>query len=291
MSPTDAPRREQSALLRRMAYWGARQGPAPLLRFSPKPIGVAIGLLLGDVRARIVRNLRRIHGPRSVLRDQLDALATLANYAACFAEALAAGRDGILPRVSIAGEESLTAALARGGVVLVTAHVGPWDLMAQLLRSAVVAEVMIVMDPEPNAAAREIHDRLRGEQGVKVLHVGGHVTDALPLIAHLRKGGIAALQMDRVPPSGRVLDVQLFGQPFGVPEGPFRLAAMSGVPLVPVFARRVGFFDYEVTITEPISVPRKASADEILTAASLAVAAMESFVTENPTQWFHFVEG
>jgi KDO2-lipid IV(A) lauroyltransferase len=105
----------------------------------------------------------------------------------------------------------------------------------------VTAEVMIVMEPEQNAAARELQDRLRGERGVQVLHVGAHATDALPLVAHLRKGGVAALQMDRVPPSGRTLSVSMLGQPFSVPEGPFRLAALSGAWVVPVFARRRGF--------------------------------------------------
>jgi lauroyl/myristoyl acyltransferase len=91
-------------------------------------------VLLPDVRRKIIRNLRRVHGQRSVWREQLDALATLSNYASCFAEALGVGRESSVPDVRIRGEEHLQAALERGGVVLVTAHVGPWDFTAQLLR-------------------------------------------------------------------------------------------------------------------------------------------------------------
>ncbi len=243
------------------------------------------------MRARVIENLRRIHGKRGALREQLDAMQTLSNYASCLAEALANGRDDLTARVKVHGEERLRAALARGGVVLTTAHVGPWELTAQLLGSRLAANVVVVMEREPNEAARELHDRYRTEQGLRVLHVGAHPTDALPLIAHLRNGGVAALQLDRVPPSGRTLTVSLFGQPFRVPEGPFRLASLSGAELLPVFARRLGFFDYELEIGEPLALGRRPSADELTLAAQKAVSAMQAFVAESPTQWFHFRGG
>jgi phosphatidylinositol dimannoside acyltransferase len=288
MSEKALPRREQSVFLRRMAHWGALEGPQALLRFGPKPIGVAFGLALPDVRRRIVSNLRRVHGQRSALREQLDAVSTLANYAACFTEAMATSREGTTPQVKVTGESLLRDALSQGGVVLVTAHVGPWELTAQLLGQDLTAEVVLVMEPEPNAAAGELQDRWRSERGLRVLHVGVHPTDALPLIAHLKQGGVAAMQMDRVPPSGRVLSVRLFGEPFDVPEGPFRLAALSGAQVVSVFSRRTGFFEYELTVGAPIELGRRPSADELLAAAQRAADAMQDFVRQSPTQWFHF---
>src|SRR5689334_1462096 len=284
-------RREQSAWLRRMAHWGALRGPQALVRFSPGPIGAAFGLALPDVRQRIVSDLRRVHGGRGAWREQLDAMDTLANYAACFAESMAAGRSDARPRVKVAGEQGLRDALAAGGVVLVTAHVGPWELTAQLLGSELAADVVLVMEPEPNAEARALQDESRGTRGLRVLHIGSHPTDALPLIKHLKQGGVAALQLDRVPPSGRVLSVSLFGQAFEVPEGPFRLAGLSGAKVVPVFARRIGFFDYELTIAEPISMGRRPSDEELVAAAQRAANVMQAFVQQSPTQWFHFGGG
>ncbi|HEY6080117.1 MAG TPA: lysophospholipid acyltransferase family protein [Polyangiaceae bacterium] len=288
MAGQQPPRHEQSLLLRRLAHWGALKGPRSFVRLSPPAIGAAFGLALPDMRQRIVRNLRRIHGPRGALREQLDALGTLSNYAACFAESIAAGRSDATPRVAVEGKQHLHDALAHGGVVLVTAHVGPWELTAQLLGTTLAANVVLVMEPEPNRQARELQDRLRTERGLRILHVGEHPTDALPLIAHLKQGGVAALQMDRVPPSGRVIDVRLFGEPFGVPEGPFRLAALSGTWVVPVFGRRRGFFDYELQIAEPVKLPRRPSAEALSAGAQHAADAMQAFVSQCPTQWFHF---
>lgn len=289
MSQPASPRRE-SAFLRQLAHWGALRGPRDFVRLSPGPIGAAFGLAVPEVRRRVVRNLRRIHGRRRVLRDQLEALETLANYASCFAEAIASEREDAEPRVTVHGEARLTAALERGGVVIVTAHIGPWELTAQQLGRALDAEVMLVMQREPNTEAGELQDYHRSERGLKVLHVGAHPTDALPLIAHLKQGGVAAMQLDRVPPNGRVLEVPLFGEPFAAPEGPFRLASLSGALIVPVFARRLGFFEYELTIAEPIAIGRRPSADELKRAATQAVGAMQASVRTNPTQWFHFSE-
>jgi KDO2-lipid IV(A) lauroyltransferase len=281
-------RREQSLWLRRLAHWGALEGPREFVRLSPPLIGAAFGLALPDMRQRIVRNLRRIHGQRGVFVEQAEAVQTLSNYAACFAESIAAGRKDVTPRVQVEGKQHLHDALGRGGVVVVTAHLGPWELTAQLLGTNLAANVALVMEPEPNREAREFQDRLRAQRGLRILHVGEHPTDALPLIAHLKSGGVAALQMDRVPPSGRVIDVSLFGKPFGVPEGPFRLAALSGAWVVPVFGRRRGFFDYELEIAEPVALSRRPSAEELLEGAQRAASAMQAFIEQTPTQWFHF---
>jgi KDO2-lipid IV(A) lauroyltransferase len=281
-----APRRE-GVWLRRLAHWGATSGPRAFLRYSPAPIGAAF-VALPDVRRQVVSNLRRVHGERPAWREQLDAMDTLSNYAACFAEAMASRRPDTAPRVTVHGAERLREAIAQGGVVLVTAHIGPWELTAQLLGSDLSVEAVLVMEREANAAARELQDSYRSQRGLRVLHVGEHPTDALPLIAHLKKGGVAALQLDRAPPSGRVLSVSLFGEPFTVPEGPFRLAALSGAAVVPVFARRLGFFDYELEVSEPIRLGRRAGPEELLAAAQAGASAMEAFVRRSPTQWFHF---
>jgi KDO2-lipid IV(A) lauroyltransferase len=73
-----------------------------------------------------------------------------------------------------------------------------------------------------------------------------------------------------------------------VPEGPFVLAARSGVPVVPMFARRVGFFDYEFSVGPAIELSSRPSAAELSGAAGRAAAEMERFIRAHPTQWFHF---
>ena len=74
----------------------------------------------------------------------------------------------------------------------------------------------------------------------------------------------------------RVLDVSLFGAPFRAPEGPFRLASLSGAQVLPVFARRNGFFDYALRVSEPVALGRRPSPEALQAGAQQAVSAMQA---------------
>src|SRR5262245_51263097 len=78
-----AQRPHQGALLRRLAYLGARYGPSFWVRGSPPWFGAFFALALPDVRRRVRDNLRWIHGPRSRSVERRDVLRTFTDYAAC----------------------------------------------------------------------------------------------------------------------------------------------------------------------------------------------------------------
>jgi KDO2-lipid IV(A) lauroyltransferase len=252
---------------------------------------VAIGMTLGKERRRVLENLRRIHGRRGMFEEGRDLARTFAAYGSCLAESLGAERlgDGE-PAVALVGEEHLRRGLASpNGLVIATAHIGPWDVAARLLRKASGGRaLLVVMRAEDDARARALHDAVRERAGARVLHVGHHPMDALPLLRHLREHGIVAMQLDRGAPGARELVVDLFGKPFALPEGPFRVAALARAPLVPLFTRRIGYFEYEVEAGEPIELPPRPGESELREASALAAGAMERFIRKHPTQWFHF---
>ena len=277
--------------MRRLAYAGARFGPRFVIEHSPKFFGTAFALALPELRARVRGNLRRIKGQQSFLSEQRDVVQTFTSYAACLAESLGIDRPDAqdTTEVAVHGREHLRDALAVGrGVILATGHIGPWDCAARLLTKDFTADVLVVMLAEPDEAARKVHDSVRERSGVRVIHVGNHPLDALPLLRHVRGGGVVAVQLDRAAPGGRALDVELFGRKEHMPEGPFRLAALSGAPIVPIFAHRAGFFRYEFSVAPPIWLERQASPSELGAAAASAAESMQSFISRHPTEWFHF---
>jgi lauroyl/myristoyl acyltransferase len=287
------PRRALSAdgvLWRRLAYAGARYGPTAWVRLSPPVIGVLFALLMRDERRAVRAHLRRVFGPRRAWREGVDVARTFANYASCLAEALASERpEAARARRRVYGRQHLERALVQGrGVVLVTAHTGAWDVGTRLLAHDFQSEVSVVMLRESDEAARRLHDAIREQSGISVVHVGAHPLDALPLVKRLARGGIVAVQLDRAAPNARSLDVRLFGEPWQVPEGPFSLAARAGAPVLPLFVRRAGYFDYEFWASEPIVLPRRPTEAELRCAAERAAAEMERFILKNPTQWFLF---
>ncbi len=276
---------------RALAQWGS-SGPEWFVRLSPPVVGIIACGIAAERRQRVLHNLRRVRGERSALRDAVDVAHTFATYASCLAEALGAGSTrGRLPEAVICGEPHLQDALGGGrGVLLATAHTAGWEAVGPLLSRDKALRVMIAERAEPDVAVRAIQDEARKAHGLLVAHVGEDPLSALPLAKHLRDGGVVALQIDRVPRGLRSRDVTMFGAPGRVPEGPLRLAMLTGAPVVPVFAARTGHRRYEIVIHSPIHLARTAAAAEIDAAAQRLADAMEGFVRAHPTQWFDFRE-
>jgi len=279
-------------LLRRLARWGSSQQEW-FVRVAPPVVGV-VACALATERRRFVRdNLRRVQGRRGALRDTVDVARTFANYASCLAEVLGSGSaHARLPEALVRGELYLLDAIADGrGLLFATAHTGGWETVGPLLSRDHGLRVMIAEWPERDPHARVIQDGARKAQGLLVAHVGDDPLSALPLARHLREGGAVALQIDRSPPRQRARDVALFGSRARIPEGPLRLAALTGAPLLPVFAARTGHRRYVVHLEPPIRVPRAASESEMDAAAQSLASSLERFVRAQPTQWFHFRDG
>ena len=276
--------------MRKLAYFGARYGPSFWVRGSPPWFGAFFALALPDVRRRVRENLRWIHGLRPRSAERRDVLRTFTDYAACLAESLASDRaEARRARITVLGAEHLQEAVAAGrGAILVTAHTGPWDVTARFFSDRFGAKVAVVMEGEPDPWARALHDDVRRRSGVEVLRIGNDPTDGLSVLRHLRNGGVVAFQIDRSAPSRRSVRTNLFGRPFEVPEGPFRLAELARAPVIPLFALRRGYFDYAIEVEPAILLERHASAEALAEAAHASVRALERFVRAHPTQWFHF---
>lgn len=284
--------RTDSALWRRAMSAGVTLGPEPWVRYSPPFFGAFFGAVLHDKRRIVARNLRRVRGPRSRLVDLLDTSAVFANYASCLTEAMLLASDrGYAIDGRSRGVEHYHRAAAEGrGVLIATAHTGGWDVAGQVLGVVHEGGVVVAMQRERDPGARAIQDAARLRAGVKVVHIGEGPLDALPLLNQLRRGGIVAMQIDRVPPGMRSREVSFLGGPGRAPEGPLSLAALSGAPILPVFTHRLGFLQYEAVVAPPIRLPRRPTEAERDSAAARMMGAMESFLRAHPTQWFHFVD-
>ena len=282
--------RPDSALWRKAMLAGVHFGPDAWVRYSPPVFGLAFGAVLPEKRELVRQNLRRIHGVRPALVELADVAAVFRNYASCLTEALLLGAGRYRLSSRSRGVENYFRCAAEGkGVIIATAHTGGWEVAGPVLRGVHAGDVVVVMAPERDARARALQDEMRLRSGVKVVHVGDDPLGAIGLLHHLKRGAVVAMQMDRVPLGVRSRTASLFGQPWEVPEGPLQIAALSGAPILPVFTRRLGFMEYEAIASEPVRLPRRPSPAQLDAAAQQLLGHFESFLRENPTQWFHFV--
>ena len=260
------------------------------LRYSPPLFGLAAALAVPRARRAVAANLERIRGPATPGRNAIEIAETFSTYASCLSEVLSYGsKNAKLPDLVLSGKQHMTDALAAGkGVVVVTAHTAGWDVAGPVLGRDHKVDLVMVMEREADDDARRLQDDARAASGLSFLHVGDHPMASLPLLRHLRRGDVVAIQIDRMPPSMRGRDVRLFGRPARVPEGPLRLAQMTGAPIVPMFSARLGFRRYLTEAMAPIYVPRQVGEDALNAMAQRMADVMEDFLRRHPTHWFHF---
>ncbi|HSC89519.1 MAG TPA: lysophospholipid acyltransferase family protein [Polyangiaceae bacterium] len=261
------------------------------MRWSPPVIGLLFAALLPSARRLVARNLRLIFGRRDAWVELRDVARTFVQFASCLAESLGADRSEAMTRaIRVRGGSRVEEMLARNqGFVIATAHVGPWDGTAQALAQLGGARVMIVMAHEHDAEAEQLHDQVRAKAQLKVLRIGRHPLDALPALEHLASGGVVAVQVDRVPRGNAAVAVKLFGEDFAVPQGPFQLAGLAKVPLLPIFSARTGYFTRRIDIGFPVWPSRRPRGEELRELAQCVVSQMEGQIAAFPLQWFHFI--
>ncbi len=285
----DALRR--GAVWRRAAAWGAQSWPEWFARGAPVVIGVFFSCFALRARRAVGRNLKMIRGRTGLFRHQKQIIETFIEFARALTAGLSPERPLFKNRtIDLRGEEHVRPFLDEGrGMLLVTAHVGPWDACALRLRTMMDVPVLMMMSTEASREAQSFHDEVRSSARVDVLRIGEGPLDALPLLGHLERGGAVVAQLDRVLPGARAIHCGLFETEFAVPEGLFRLAAALECPLIPVFSARLDSEVDQVVVSAPVWVPGRPSAEALADAASKVVVRLEEHLRRFPTQWFHFV--
>lgn len=293
MTEETRPKPHESVFWRKLAYLGATRGPWWWVRYSPPVFGWAAAALVPSARRAVRRNLHRIRGDADPVQDTREVLQTFGTYASCLAEVLANDApSGPPPSLAlIHGELWMRKALAeKKGVVVCTVHSAGWDSAGPLFAKHLGLDIVIAMEPEPDARARQLHDQARKVSGVRVVHVGTDPFASFPLLHHLKDGGAVALQIDRAAPGMRTRRVRLLDQDFDIPEGPLRLAQASGAPIVPVFFARTGHRSYLIEAYPAIKVARRSTDADLGAAAQGLADRVGAFLRAHPTQWFNFRE-
>ncbi len=289
--PPAAARFAHDALFwRKLARLGAQRGPEWWVRYTPPFFGLAAAALVPTARKQVLENLRRIRGGRLPVRDALDTARTFVTYAGCLAEALSTGsKNGRAPAAEFIGHHHFEEARrGTGGVILVTIHSGGWEIVGPLFRQFSGRGIVMVMEAERDDQARRLHDETRHAAGLDIVHVGRDPLASLEILRRLRGGAAVALQLDRAPPGIRAREVSLLGAPARIPEGPLRLAELSGAPIVPVYCARIGYRRYRIEACPLVRVRKRATDAELDDAAQRIADGMTSFLRRHPTQWFHF---
>ena len=191
----------------------------------------------------------------------------------------------------IAGREHLEAAHARGkGVILLTAHLGCWELGGVFLRHLGMP-LSVVYVPDAFADIEAARQILRKLSGVDEIPIRPQDTLAsLPVLRALRENRVVAMQGDRdFNDRGETFD--FFGAPAPFPTGPFHLARMTGAALVPCFIAYAGNGKFSLALEPMITVEATAQRSvDVRGAIARWLPTLENALRRWPLQWFTFYD-
>ena len=275
---------------RKFAYLGSVYGPKWWTTCSPPVIATIIFVLVGRSRRGAIANMRRILRDPGRWRVAVAAARMFTVFAHCMTETMAYYGPHPRPiRLELPERDLLAEALREGhGAVVVTGHLGNWDIAAKAL-GEYSRPVNLVMSREINATTHEFVRAARAQAGVRVIYSDSSVFSSLNMIRALRDNEIVALQLDRMLGPGGGRPMPFFGAPAIFPTGPFILARLAGAPLIPVFVPRLGTRHYAIRLGGRFRMRREARDTRTLERVMTEVVqAFETVVREFPSQWFQF---
>lgn len=180
-----------------------------------------------------------------------------------------------------------------GGAIILTAHMGNYDLGSYLFANEIEKKIMIVRAPERDPESeRDARARRRefGEETGKLVFGSPSAELALDLVAAIQEGMLVAIQGDRTIDGVSSHKVQFFGREVSLPSGPFALALATRAPIFPLFIVRARRRSYRVISERPIICRRTGPDRDRDIAAAMAewASLLERIVAQHATQWFSF---
>jgi KDO2-lipid IV(A) lauroyltransferase len=272
----------------RIAAISASAAPRTIRLPVARAIGRAIGLRLTEERAHVRSNLARVLPEASPAVLDAAVGETFANFGAFFVDLLTLNRkppQTLLRYVSgVEGKAHLEAALAaQRGAILLTAHLGNWELGGRILAHRGGRITHVVVWAEEDA---DLERYLRVDSPQLRFVTRRHPTTSIGLLAALRRDELVAMQGDRAAGGRGDVPVPFFGTPAAFPIGPFLLARVSGSPVVPAFCTMVPPGRYRIMIEPPIWI----KPGEEKAGLAQMVAVLERTIRAYPTQWFNFFD-
>lgn len=245
-------------------------------------------------RRAILSNLKVVLPGSDPFLNRARAWLTLYNFAWTISDAA----DHKLAQTEFAyeveGEEFLEQLAAAHGAILLTAHIGGYDLGAVVFAQRFRREIRMVRAPESDQqTAQHLARSLEraGAGAVKVAYNTSSMALPLEMLNAIRAGEIVSIQGDRPVPNVSQRAACLFGDSVRLPDGPFMLALVAQVPIFPVFIVRTSFHHYKIIAREPIHCHRIEREREVAIEAAMEVwsRTLEKVIAEHWSQWFSLV--
>jgi len=251
----------------------------------------ACSLILAKDKRSVKDNLRLIMGntvsEREIDKKARNVFRNFAKYLVDFFRASLVNDEYIKKNIRIEGLENINIAKKGGkGVILLSAHLGNWELGALVL-SRVGYPISAVVLTHQN---KKINDFFTGQRHLgnfTIIEIGASLRNCYKV---LRSNGQLALLGDR-DFSKNGLWIEFFGRGTLIPKGPAVLSYRLGAAMVPTFVVREEDDSFRIVLEPPIFPDTdKDESEAIMELAKRYSFVIESYVRRYPDQWYMFRE-
>jgi KDO2-lipid IV(A) lauroyltransferase len=262
-----------------------------LARVLPRRLGSAVFGNLGAVAYLCLRksrrialvNLRLIYGraapDKEIRRIARRAFINLGKFAYDVVNLNRVAPQGLARIIEVTGLDNLDRALDRGkGVILLSGHVGNWELMAAYLSRAGYP-LNVLATRLKDSRLDELIAGLRRNVGIAVLERSGGLKAALRC---LNRGEILGILIDQDTSVESVL-VDFLGRPTKTAVGPVKLASRTGAAIVPLAMLMTDNGHYRIEVKEPLVVSGQEAS--LVNDVERCSKAVETFIRAEPSQW------
>lgn len=285
----------------RFLHWGAASSPRFLVPVYVFGYCLLFFLACAPPRRAVISNLRLMFPELSIPVLWWRCWRVFWQFSCVQADAAAAQLGQPAFAWEVHGLQHLRALREQpGGVVLITAHMGNYDVAARAFAGRFGRRVNAVRAPERDADTQSYLDGLRRGQQDHEFAVHYNSSDRLlgmELLQLLNAGEVVAIQGDRIlfEVSPAVAACGPDGEPGGdlqwaLPKGPLVLASMARAPLFPVFITRIGWQSYRIEFEPPFHCETRRGRREDDLQESLREWSWRLFqrVRRDWNQWFVF---
>ncbi len=251
-------------------------------------VGGLIYTILRRPRKLALAHLEMAFGDRLSPAQREDiARAAFQNFARCFCEV--AKFDEIRTRfddyVTVDGWEHAEDILAANrGAIVVTGHIGNWELLAAYFAHKGLPVTAIAKRID-NRGLNALVLEFRARHGVRtILRESGSSAREIVRVLHAR--GLLALLMDQDVKGSPSVSVPFFGRKARTPVAAARLAIKRNIPLVPVFSQRRADGGHRLRILPPLSHPHTGDQDQDVIELTRQInRTLEDQILNHPEQW------
>ncbi len=209
--------------------------------------------------------------------------------------ALLAGMKSKFSIIHEGHEENLVDLKKLGkGSILLSAHIGNWEVAGQMLEILDTKFNILIYDNEAEKMKQYMNEVMVKKNFNIIAIKDGEMSHLVELHKAFSNNEWVVMHGDRYLPGTPTIEKTFMGKKAKFPLGPFVMAAKFGVPVTIVFAVKESKFQYHFFAKTPITVKRARTEKEVEAAvkeiSDKYVAEVETMVKRYPTQWFNFYD-